>query len=491
MAKSEMKSEISKASLPTEAVERFKLSEIGVHGSYIFNGVSNQELKQELNHPNAIKTYKLMSYHPACNAALSLYSAMIAKSQFRVVPPKNATAKEKKQAEIVSQMLFEDMETNFEDFVQDALTMSTYGFSVVEKVYRRRNKSSGSIFNDDLIAPKKLSLRHQQSIEKFLFTDDGVDIKGVRQVVSNSNDALGRYLNKTEINIPRSKFMLFTAGQGTDNPFGVSPLRNVYLPWKYLSALEEIEAVGINKDLSGIPVLRLPAGYMSSDATPEQKAIYESFKQIVRNLQAGSQSGLILPSAMDTESRSKLFDIELLSVDGKRGFDIDKVKQYYRAMIFIGLQADILLMGSATTSSFAMGSVKNSLTANQVRIYLKRICNVINNDLIKQIYELNDWKLDRRCKIDAEGFEDESLDEIGKFLQRVLSVNGLNRDIDTVNFARNALGLDLLPADTNMDDLIFDGTSRAGDAIGSPFEGTRTSNGDGANSSDLNSNNAA
>ncbi|MBL7378074.1 hypothetical protein IL400_23200, partial [Escherichia coli] len=76
---------------------------------------------------------------------------------------------EKRQAEILSQMLFEDMEYPFEDVIQDALTMTTYGFSVCEKVYRKRTRAAGSLFDDEPIAPKKIAIRRQSSIDKFIF----------------------------------------------------------------------------------------------------------------------------------------------------------------------------------------------------------------------------------------------------------------------------------------------------------------------------------
>jgi hypothetical protein len=114
--------------------------------------------------------------------------------------------------------------------------------------------------------------------------------------------------------------MLFKTGNNSDNPFGVSPLRNVYLAWKYISAIEELEAINIQKDLSGVPLLTLPAQYMSSEATPEQKAIYEEFKRMGRNIQSGAQSCIVLPSSVDPDTRQKLFNVELLSLDGKRGF---------------------------------------------------------------------------------------------------------------------------------------------------------------------------
>lgn len=491
----ETETEVTKALNPQDQPQRFAMGELGYNGISVFSGVSVEELKRELNHPNSIKTYKQMSMHPAINSALNLYSNMIAKASLRVNPPKDATEEEKQKAVLVQGMLG-DMEHSVDDFLAEAMSMSVHGFAVVEKVYRRRYKSNGSIYDDGIIAPKKLKLRAQDTIEKFLFSEDGNDVIGVKQNISGISDPNGRYSSRKDsiVNIPRSKFLLFTVGRNRSNPYGTSPLRDVYLPYRYLTTIEELEASGVHKDLAGVPLLRIPAQYMSSDASPDQKAVYENFKNIIRNLQQGSQAGIILPSAVDPDTRKELFNLELLSKEGTgKSFDTEKIKEYYRGMIFIGMSADILLMGNTNTGSFALGTLKNTLTGNAVENYLRNIVRVLNEDLIRQIYELNNWDVTRRCVVDYEGFEDVDLESQGKFLQRAKSVGLLPRTLDVVNSALRSLGIDALPEDTTqeeLDKLLGEATSRAGDGMATPFEGTRTSDA-GQNDNDNNMDNAA
>ena len=70
------------------------------------------------------------------------------------------------------------------------------------------------------------------------------------------------------------------------------------------------------------------------------------------NLQMNQQSAMILPNAFDPETRQPLFSLELLSVDGKKGFDTTKVKEYYKNLILTSLFADILIMGQSTCYIF-------------------------------------------------------------------------------------------------------------------------------------------
>lgn len=266
--------ELQKAANPLDTPERFRLGELGYQGLSIFNGVSNSEIKRELNWPYSIDTYKQMSYHSSINSALTMYENIIGKVDWKVQPPLDATEEEKEQAKRIHEMMH-DMQHSFPEFVREVLTMNIYGFALAEKVYRRRYQSNGSKYNDGLVGWKKLPMRAQETVEKFIFSDDGNEILGVKQNLSAIYDQYNRYGSRKskEVTLPISKVMLFRAGRHRGDPFGKSMLRDAYLAWRYLTALEEIEAVGVTKDMNGIPVLTIPAQYMSADAPAEQRAI--------------------------------------------------------------------------------------------------------------------------------------------------------------------------------------------------------------------------
>ena len=471
----------------SEVPDRFKLGEAGYLGLKMFNGVSADELKRELNFPNNIKIYKEMSYHSAINSSLTLFENIVGKATWTFKPPVNATAEEKKQCKIVQSMM-DDMDHTWAEFIRDILSMNVYGFSVHEKVYRRRLKSNGSMFNDGYIGWKKLPIRSQETVQKFIFSDDGNDITGVKQVLTGVSDPYNRYEKRAmnEIVMTRAKFMLFRAGRHRGDPYGKSPLRDAYLAWRFLTALEDLEAVGVAKDLNGLPVLMLPPQYLSEDATPEQKAIKDYYVNAMRNLQMNQQSALILPNAFDPDSKKPLFSLELLSVDGKKAFDISKIKEYYRNLIYTSLFSDILQMGQSATGSFALGSIKNSLSGAAAEGMIKIICEVVNQELIKQTYELNGWDVSRRGTLDYDNLEDADLETLSKFWQRVASVGLVEKDREVLNAVRLAVGVDALPDDLPpQEDIMTGNSSRSGDGMTTPGEGTS----DNVSGEDASSNN--
>ena len=457
------KKAIEKAVSPLDQPERFRMGEMGSLGLRTFSGVTQDELKAELNWPRSINTFRDMSYHSAVNAPLTLFENIISKAIWTYKPPADATEEEKEQAKIINQMM-QDMEQPWSEFIRDVLSSNVFGFSVHEKVFRKRYKANGSLYDDGIIGWKKLPIRVQESISKFIFSEDGNEIIGVQQNLSAINDIYNRLSKRSNlINIPRSKFLLFRTGKHRGDPFGKSPLRDAYLAWRFLTALEELEATGVAKDLNGLPVLYLPAQYLATDAPPEVQAIRLYYENVMRNLQMNEQSAVILPQVIDPESKQPMFKLDLLSVDGKKNFDISKIKEYYKNLIFTSLFADVLQMGQSSTGSFALGSIKNSLSGAYAERLIANIAEVLQNDLIKQTYILNGWNESRIGKFDFDGIEPADLDTFSSAIMRMGASGYVPKTLEVINAVLSNLGIDALPEDTVLEDILPESKSRSGD----------------------------
>ena len=477
MARPKKQETIEKATMG-DTPERFKLSEAGYLGLNVYAGVTQDEIKKELNFPASIQTYKQMSYHGTINSALTLFDTLVSKADWKFKAPKDATTAELEQARVINEMMNDLQGQTWSEFISDALSSNVYGFSVHEKVYRRRTKENGSKYNDGLIGWKKLPIRNQETIQRFVFSEDGNDVIGVRQDLTQISDPYNRYTQRSNsaIVLPRSKIMLFRAGKHKGDPYGKSPLRDAYLAWRFLSVIEEIEANGVAKDLAGLPVLKLPPQYLAADASPDQKAIRAYYENVMRNLQVNQQSALILPQAYDQDTRQPLFSLELLSLNGSKAMDTSKIKEYYKNLILTSLFADLLTMGQTGGGSFALGQIKSSLSGSAAESMLKKITQVINDDLIRQTYELNGWDTSRMGYMDFDNIQTEDLESFSKAIQRYASTSVLEVDRDVLNRIRESVGIDALPEDEEPNqDLIPAKTSRSGDGMKTAGEGTATS----------------
>lgn len=458
---------VEKALVPSQYnPERFKLGEMGNLGLRIFNGVTNGELRRELDFPNNLQTYKEMQQHSTINASLTLFETIIGKANWIFKEPEKATEEEKKQCKFINEMM-QDMEHSWADFIKDALSVNAYGFCINEKVYRRRYKSNGSLYDDGVIGWRKLPVRSQESIQRFIYSPEGNDLLGVYQNLSRVTDVYAQYNQRStaEVSIPMNKVIHFRTGRHRGDPYGKSPLKDAYLAWKYLTALEELEATGVAKDLNGLPVLYMPAQYLQSDADPDVLKIRAYYENALRNIQNNEQAAVILPQMFDPETRQPLFKLELLADAGKKNHDIAKIKEWYKNLIMISLSTDILTMGQSQVGSFALGSIKNSLAGSVAMALAKSIAETINRDLIRQTYELNAWDTARMGKMDFDNLVEIDTDTIASFWQRSASVGLVEADRAVLNAVRVAGGVDPLPDDLPPQKDLMKDTSKAGQGM--------------------------
>ena len=82
--------------------------------------------------------------------------------------------------------------------------------------------------------------------------------------------------------------------------------------------LKKFESMGISNDLRGFKVIKIPPRYMADDASEDEKKTLEIFKEILRSIHNGEQSGVLLPQQWDE--------------NGKPLFEFD-VKKYYGASL--------------------------------------------------------------------------------------------------------------------------------------------------------------
>lgn len=458
---------------------RLRLGEYGTIGLKHVNGRILEESRKELRFPQSLKTFKMMANDATISSALSLFEMMVERVDWDVDTGVSPSPEMEAKAKFLKECMA-DMEHSWTDFIREITSIFTYGFSVHEKVFRRRLKTAGSKYNDGKIGIRKLPIRAQDTLSKWVFSEDGRSMIGVEQDLSSVEGGT-RYINigDTKVFIPRNKFLLFRTNAKRDNPEGRSPLVSTYYAWKYRTMLEEQEANGVARELTGLPLLKIPPRYMSEDASDSEKQIFEYYKRVIRNIQNNEQGGLIIPQAFDPESRQPLFQFELMTVNGSKMYDINEIINRYDNKLLTSLLADILRMGQDSIGSYALASEKSSIMRLAIESRIREIADVINNDLIPQLFILNGYDAaDEFPKIVHSDVDNISLDEFSKAVQRIFSVGAIEFDRPVANKIRAVMGVDLKPESEPVDDDLVPGaTSRAGDsmAVGKTGEGTSDS----------------
>jgi len=478
MAKQEPKADSGAglAADPSAVVPRISLGEVGFTGLTTMNGQILEEQNRAFRYPAFLKTVTEMKTDPTVAAALNVYRMMLTRVSWCVAPPENATETDKKRAKFVETCM-QDMEGTWSQFIAETITYLEYGFSIQEKVFRRRLTRNGSKYNDGLVGLRKLAPRPQDSIRHWNFSEDGRELLSVGQSIRNMENG-ARFQNLSDpnglINIDRSKFLLFSADSVKGNPEGKSVLKSVFLPYKQLTLLKDQLMLGVSKDIASVPVIYIPPKYMAADASDSEKAVYQAYLQAAQAVADGKQRSLVMPQVFDDQN-NKLFEFDLMEAKGTNKFDIPEIIKQLQNDILVALSADVLKNGQTESGSFSIKDTKTNLCAMAMEHRLNEIRDVLNNDLIVQLYALNGWSQDRLPTFEYGDIADVDSEAFSKLVQRVASVGLVEIDRPWLNKIREVAGVAPLPVDAPVDKEKLTGAgSRSGDgmAVGKSGDGT-------------------
>jgi len=426
--------------------------EIGQGGRNTRYGeIQADEFLRELKGKRAIKTYREMrSNDSTIGAVMYAVEQVLRDNQYKVVPA-NDSVEAKAEAQFVEQIL-SDMEHSFDDHISEALSFLTYGFSSFEVVYKRRagnnptNKKKHSKYNDGRMGVRKIASRAQWTINQFDINIKTGEFLGIKQDVGN-------YL-AGGATIPVNKLIHYKTTNINNDPSGRSILRNAFTAYQYLKRLQEIEVIAIERELHGVPIGRIPAEYLSPDATDNQKSLRAQFETILRDLKLNEQGYGLLPSdvyhdADGKPTNNRLMDLELITSNGSRNIDIDPVIRRYQHDIARSLLAELLMLGGGANGSYALSQSKTDLFLRSLESYLDVLFEGLNKQLIEPLWALNGLNPDLMPKLKAGDIAPYDLKELGSFIR---NLNGADLPIvehpETVG---RLMEMAKLPYDTDKD----------------------------------------
>lgn len=392
---------------------KLDLTELGSTGLPRYGGYVYDEILPELSGGRWRRVVREMIHDPVISAVLFAIEMLVRQVTWDVQPASHKRA-DKKAAEFLKGALFEDMAQTWPDTVADILSFLPWGWSFPELVYKRRggdvaDPTSRSRFNDGLIGWRKWAPRAQETLQRWDFDESG----GVQAMIqAPPPDFRSR-------RIPIEKALLFrtTTRKGSPEPPGI--LRPCYRPYYFKILVENIEGIGIERDLAGLPVAYAPPEIFSSKAGPEEKATLERLKQIVTSIKRNEQAGLVFPMVYDKQSGKPLYDLKLLATGGRRQFDTDKVINRLDQRILMTVMADFLMLGHQKVGSFALSSDKTDLFGVALGAFLDSICAVVNRHAIPRLFRLNGWKTDRLPQLTHGDIETVDLAALGDYIQKI------------------------------------------------------------------------
>ena len=467
---------------PNAVIPRMKFGETGFFGLRSTNGYLIEEPTRVFRYPEMLKVVDEMRNNPTVATALSAYRLLMKRAEWDVEPPVGASPEQIEKAKFIKSCM-DDMDYSWSTTVGNWFEYLEYGSHVSEKVFRRRLSKNGSKFNDGLVGIKRLAPRARSSIQRWSWSTDGRELLGVEQTL--------RYMDKSYafadqlddhgfIYIPREKFLLFVCDSTLGNPEGNSLLKSVYLAYKQLSLLQDQELLSVAKNIQGVLKITAPPKYFDPNASEADKSVLAGYQSIINNYNAGTQRGLLVPSMVDPESKQPMFTYDLLEQRGQQQ-DVGAIIKRLQGDILTALNCDILRMGVDTAGSFSVADGDSNILTLSVTHRLQEIADVLNHDLVPQLFQLNGWTDTDLPKIVPRDVSPPSREETSKWLQRVMSVGGLELDRQTMNKIREFGGFDPKPDDEpidieNLSTTLAGKASSAGEgmAVGVVGDGTST-----------------
>lgn len=415
------------------------MMELGSTGLHRNGGVVYEEFLNELRGDRWLKVVREMSEQdPIVTAFLLAIEMMLRQVDWEIQPGAEKDTAAAEIATFVEECMM-DMSLSWEDTLSEILTMLPYGYSYLETVYKKRNgqaSDDSSKYTDGKIGWRKWAIRAQDSRWQWQFDDKG-GIQGFWQSVDGSTPVL----------IPIEKSLLFRTSARKGNPEGRSVLRGAYRPWYFKKHLENIEGIGVERDLAGLPVAKVPIEILLPSASDGQKALYAQIQNIVTGIRRDEQEGVIWPLAYDDKG-NETYKLELLSAPGARQFDIGAIISRYNAQIAMSALADFITLGHEKVGSYGLSATKSSLFKTALKGWLDSIADVINTHAIPRLLRVNGMSTDNPPTLKFSSVGDVDLADLIQFIQTASGAGmQLFPSIELENSLRGMLRLPLLSED--------------------------------------------
>lgn len=383
--------------------QSFNRNELGRTGLKHFSGLVYEEFLPQLQGRKAYKIYREMQDNsPIIGAVLYAVESTLRSVDWTVEPATDDSA-DIEAAEFLESCMH-DMSHTWEDFISEILTMLTYGWSYFEVVYKKREGRIGekgrkrahqSRYNDNKIGWRKFAPRGQETLYQWELDKTG-GIRGLHQHPWPTGAGLIYDADEkasTLIYLPIERCLLFRTTSRRNNPEGRSMIRTAYRAWYFSKRVEEIEAIGLERDLAGMPFAEVPLEILEENRSAEATATFNYIKDIVTKTKRDEQEGIIWPLVYD-EDGNELYRFSLLSTGGRRTFDTGAIVQRYTQQMAMSVLADFILLGHEAVGSFALSSDKTELFAVALGSMLDAIEDVINRHAAPRLLALNGYSTD-------------------------------------------------------------------------------------------------
>lgn len=206
--------------------------------------------------------------------------------------------------------------------VTDQLECLDFGFAMGEIILEKRK--------DGKLWLRNIEPRGQETLLRWEWDQDRVIT--YTQLIQDTGEL---------IHLPIDKCVHTIFGGRKANPQGRALLRSLHRPWRFLRDLENMEGIGIERDVGGMPILKLPppagSGILSTGEI-------DDLKKHLRALRMDEEMFMILPDGVEINAYG----------GGSKSYNISEVITRKQKEILMRFFAQFLMLGMDTVGTQAL-----------------------------------------------------------------------------------------------------------------------------------------
>lgn len=318
----------------------------GVKGLSIWGGFVNEEYLTALSPwSKQVRVYLEMRDDPTIGTLLDVIKLPLLAADLETEAASVSQA-DMRASEFLWDALNSMHRQTLRSFAENQLSALDFGFSVDEITLEKREDGNLWIANIDP--------RGQETLNRWHLGGPHNDTA----IAMEQGSFRGALINPSNNIVPLAKSVhaIFRGRKG--NPQGRSLLRSVYRPWRFMVNMENMEGIGVERDVGGMPVFTLPEN-------PEvlTTASLDALDKTAKNLRMDEQMFVRLPFGVKMDaypSSSKAYDIRVVIDAKKKEILMRMFAQFLMlGMTSVGTQA--LVKGSQDFFTLGLESVQQNL----------------------------------------------------------------------------------------------------------------------------------
>lgn len=329
--------------------------------------------------------------------------------------------------------LLGDMKFSMMEHIEEAMMMARFGFAPCEIVTKQRD-GVNSKHSDNYYGIEQLPLRDPQTIFGWGY-DNRQNLTSMRQMSPTGGG-----------DIPLWKVLHFRFSSVFDRPQGRPMMLNAYRVWRLKNKVQDAEAIGIERDLCGLPMFRMPKAIIQqamevdkASKAPTQAALEAQMwianaNKAVTDMRFNKSGGLLLPSdtffdetsdGAGSGDRTPMFDFKIVTTAGQRSIDTRTVvRDYDRAIARVAMM-QFLHLGERSTGSFALSDDQSGMAISSFMALAMKIAGEWNKKVVPLIWSTNGFDPRYMPRLRASDISKDSLQVVAQVLGALGKSGGL------------------------------------------------------------------